>query len=213
MRAALGWIGAVWLAPILGSLVYFLFGINRVTRRALKMRRLDDPRASPPAPAEPDAPAHIVLLGQVAGRISGEPLTGGNALDILEDGDAAYPAMLAAIAGAARSIAMTSYIFRDDAAGRQFAKALIAAHRRGVEVRVLLDSVGIGYFYPAIFYRMTAAGVPADRFLHTWLPWRMPFLNMRNHRKLLRWTAPSPFSAASISGWRIRARGGSGPYP
>ena len=25
----------------------------------------------------------------------------------------------------------------------------------------------------------------ADRFLHTWMPWRMPFLNMRNHRKLL----------------------------
>ncbi len=25
----------------------------------------------------------------------------------------------------------------------------------------------------------------AERFLHTWLPWRMPFLNMRNHRKLL----------------------------
>jgi cardiolipin synthase len=27
--------------------------------------------------------------------------------------------------------------------------------------------------------------VVAARFLHTWLPWRMPFLNMRNHRKLL----------------------------
>jgi len=34
VRSALGWIGAVWLAPIFGSLLYFLFGINRVTRRA-----------------------------------------------------------------------------------------------------------------------------------------------------------------------------------
>jgi cardiolipin synthase len=32
---------------------------------------------------------------------------------------------------------------------------------------------------------MLRGGVKAARFLHTWLPWRMPFLNMRNHRKLL----------------------------
>ncbi len=93
--------------------------------------------------------------------------------------------MLAAIGRAERSIAMSSYIFRDDAAGRQFAEALGAAARRGVSVRVLLDSVGIGYLYPRIYYRMKRDGVIAARFLHTWLPWRMPFLNMRNHRKLL----------------------------
>ena len=80
---------------------------------------------------------------------------------------------------------MASYIFRDDEAGRQFADALIAAAQRGVEVRVLLDSVGAGYFHSREFYRMRRAGVTAARFLHTWLPWRMPFLNMRNHRKLL----------------------------
>ena len=38
VRGALGWIGLVWLAPILGSLLYYVFGINRVTRRALKLR-------------------------------------------------------------------------------------------------------------------------------------------------------------------------------
>src|SRR5581483_10132710 len=40
VRAALGWIAAAWLAPYLGALAYFLFGINRVTRRALKLGRL-----------------------------------------------------------------------------------------------------------------------------------------------------------------------------
>ena len=50
---------------------------------------------------------------------------------------------------------------------------------------MLLDSVGIGYIFSPIFHRLKADGVPAARFLHTWLPWRMPFLNMRNHRKLL----------------------------
>ena len=185
VRGALGWIGAVWLAPILGSLLYYMFGINRVTRRALKLGGLNDAQARPPEPAEPDAAPNIALLSDVSEKITQVPLTDGNALQVLEGGDQAYPEMLAAIRGARHCIAMTSYIFRNDAAGQEFAEALIAAAQRGVKVRLLLDSVGIGYFYPAIYYRMQRGGVVAARFLHTWLPWRMPFLNMRNHRKLL----------------------------
>src|SRR5690348_5902185 len=185
VRAALGWIGTVWLAPIFGSLLYFLFGINRVTRRALKLGRVDDAIARTAGEAMPGAASNIALLSSVSQEISQSPLTGGNRLTILEGGDQAYPEMLAAIEGATRSIAMSSYIFRNDTAGAEFASALSAAVQRGVAVRVLLDGLGTGYLYPRIFYRMRESGVTAARFLHTWLPWRMPFLNMRNHRKLL----------------------------
>jgi len=185
VRAALGWIGAVWLVPILGALLYFLFGINRVTRRALKLGRVDEALARAPRGAQPEASPNIALLSAVSQEISQSPITGGNSLTILEGGDQAYPQMLAAIGGAKRSIAMSSYIFRNDAAGAEFAEALSAAAQRGVTVRVLLDGLGTGYLYPRIYYRMRRSGVMAARFLHTWLPWRMPFLNMRNHRKLL----------------------------
>jgi cardiolipin synthase len=186
VRGALGWIGAAWFSPLLGGLLYYMFGINRVTRRALKMSPLGDVLARPPDPAGlPDAPPQIRELFEVSARVTKGLLTGGNALVVLEGGDAAYPQMLAAIAGARQSVALTSYIFRDDAAGNDFAGALIAARARGVMVRVLLDSVGAGYVFPRIYYRLRAGGVAAARFLHTWLPWRMPFLNMRNHRKLL----------------------------
>jgi cardiolipin synthase len=185
VRSALGWIGMVWLAPIFGSLLYYLFGINRVTRRALKMSRLDDAQGPPTSNIEPDCSPNIALLSDVTERITRGPVTAGNAVTILEGGDNAYPAMLTAIAGAQRCIAMASYIFRDDAAGRQFSDALIAAAQRGVMVRVLLDGVGAGYFFSRELLRMRAGGVMVERFLHTWLPWRMPFLNMRNHRKLL----------------------------
>jgi cardiolipin synthase len=186
VRGALGWIGAAWFSPFLGGLLYYLFGINRVTRRALKMGRLGDARTSHAGSALlKSAPENICELFGVSARVSGWPLTGGNEICVLDGGDVAYPQMLDAIARAQKSVALTSYLFRNDVAGNAFADALIAATKRGVEVRVLLDSVGIGYFYPRILYRMQKAGVPAGRFLHTWLPWRMPFLNMRNHRKLL----------------------------
>ena len=185
VRGALGWIGAVWFAPILGSLIYYLFGINRVTRRALKLHRLHEKQASQPEAVTPEASNHIALLSQVSARVTQNPLTGGNAFQVLEGGDEAYPAMLAGIRSAKQCIAMSSYLFRNDAAGHEFAEALIGASRRGVAVRVLLDGVGVGYIHPAILYRMRRGGVKAARFLHTWLPWRMPFLNMRNHRKVL----------------------------
>ena len=186
VRGALGWIAAVWLSPIFGALIYYMFGTNRVTRRAFRLGRLDD--AQPSASvivALPTGNSNVLTLSDISQLVTGGPLTAGNGVSILQGGDAAYAAMLEAIHKARQCIALTSYIFRNDAAGRDFVEALIDARKRGVIVRVLLDSVGIGYMFPLIFYRLKAGGIFAARFLHTWAPWRMPFLNMRNHRKLL----------------------------
>src|ERR1700744_5591894 len=78
VRAALGWTAAAWLSPFLVALLYYMFGINRVTRRALKLGRLEERQATPPRPAEPDAPPNIALLSEVSARITGDDLTGGN---------------------------------------------------------------------------------------------------------------------------------------
>lgn len=186
VRGALGWIGAAWMSPILGSLLYYIFGINRVTRRSLRLPRLDGQQRSEPGLAfPPEEEQNIQLLSSIGEKVTSCPLVAGNAIKIFEGGDAAYPVMLDGINKAQRCVALTSYIFRNDAAGEAFLQALASAVGRGVEVRVLLDSVGIGYVFPLIFYRLRKAGVIAARFLHVWLPWRMPFLNMRNHRKLL----------------------------
>lgn len=186
VRGALGWIGAVWLAPIIGSLLYYMFGINRVTRRAARLARLDNREtAARDAPAEPKGSPNIRALAEVGRRLTGAPLAAGNKIAVLEGGDQAYPAMLAAIGAAKHSLAMASYIFRDDQVGQEFAHALSDAHKRGVQTRVLVDSVGSGYIFSPIYHLLKSEGVPAARFLHTWVPWRMPFLNMRNHRKML----------------------------
>ena len=78
-----------------------------------------------------------------------------------------------------------SYIFRADKAGEAFHQALIQAQRRGVQVRVLIDGVGGGYFWSGTYNHLRRAGVPVARFLHSYFPLRMPFVNLRNHRKVL----------------------------
>ena len=183
--ASVGWIGLACFVPFTGALTYFMFGVNRVQRRARRLRRPDrrtSTRSAAPAAGDDD---HLDPLERGIGRITGRPTMQGNTVAVLHDGDEAYPQMLAAIAAARHSVGLSSYIFRADEWGGRFIDALAAAHDRGVAVRVLIDGVGGGWLKSAAYHRLRRHGVPATRFLHSPLPWRMPFLNLRSHKKIL----------------------------
>ncbi|HEX6840131.1 MAG TPA: phospholipase D-like domain-containing protein [Stellaceae bacterium] len=184
--ASIGWIGLAWLSPILGSVLYVIFGVNRVKRRAIRLydaQRATEAAKTPPASATRDD--HLAPLEHAGCRITERPVEGGNAITLLSNGDAAYPKMLAVIDAAHASVALSSYIFRADTAGMRFIEALIRAHQRGVAVRIIIDGIGGGYFLSRTYRRLRRAGVPVARFLHSPLPWRMPVLNLRSHKKLL----------------------------
>lgn len=186
VRSALGWIALAWFSPLLGGALYYVFGINRVTRRALRMGKMEHGETAPPNISEhPAIAANIATLAGIGERVTGAALVAGNRISLFHGGDKAYPAMLAAIRDARQSIALASYIFRNDAVGRAFIEALVDAHKRGVAVRVLLDGMGSGYIFSPAIRHLRRGNVQVARFLHTWVPWRMPFLNMRDHKKLL----------------------------
>jgi cardiolipin synthase len=196
VRAAVGWVGLAWLVPVLGAVLYLLLGINRIRRRARSLTLKQEHGRFPPrvevAPVGADAlggsqpeAAHLAPLVRLAGAVSHRPLVPGNLVRVLDSRTDAYPAMLEAIEGARTSLSLSSYIFDNDAAGRRFVEALGAAVKRGVEVRVLVDAVGSRYTWPPILGRLKRAGVRAARFLPSLMPYRLPFANLRNHRKLL----------------------------
>ena len=184
VAAATGWIGLAWLAPVWGTLLYLMFGVNRVERRARKARQPRKPRRGANDHPVLEIDDHLVPFERAVRRITGRKAERGNAVAVYHDGDEAYPVMLAAIAGARTSVALSSYIMRDDGIGGRFAHALQEAQARGVAVRVLVDGIGSGYFSP-IRRRLAGLGVPVAQFMHSAVPWRMPFLNLRSHKKLL----------------------------
>lgn len=119
--------------------------------------------------------------------INGSPLTVGNDVQLLEDGQDTYRSMYAAIASARDHIHLETYIFDDDDVGRGFAQLLVDKRRQGVQVNVIRDSVGTVGTPAAFFERMTAAGVRVLEF-NPIKPWSGPNaweLNRRDHRKLL----------------------------
>jgi cardiolipin synthase len=95
--------------------------------------------SAPPRRASPELRR---LAEQVFARAAGAPLVAGNAVSILRDAGENYPAWLAAIAAARRSVLFENYIIADDAVGREFVAALAERARAGVEVRVIYDWMG-----------------------------------------------------------------------
>jgi cardiolipin synthase len=185
VSAAIGWIGLAWLAPMLGSVLYWVFGINRVRRRAHRVGLRYAARRAPPPAIGKSKSERFPALERAVGVITRRSTTAGNSARLLRSGEGAYPVMLQAIAEAKSTIGLTSYIFFADKAGHPFIEALGAAKARGVEVRVMVDGVGSGYFFSAAAFQLRRRGVPVARFMHSLFLWRMAFLNLRNHKKIL----------------------------
>jgi cardiolipin synthase len=186
VAASIAWIGLAWLSPIIGSALYFLFGVNRVQRRAFRAGRRHGTHPSvDPATFLNPRHDHFAPLERAIGVLTGRPPRLGNAIAMLRNGDEAYPPMLEAIANARVSIALSSYIFDADEIGEKFIAALAAAKARGVAIRVIIDGIGSGYWYSPVHRRLSELGIPVVRFMHTLVPWRMAFLNLRSHKKIL----------------------------
>lgn len=87
------------------------------------------------------------------------PWPAGHRMRLLENGEAYFPAVLDAIAGARHEVLLETFIWFDDKVGRRLQQALIDAARRGVEVDVLVDGYGTPDLPPAFIEAMTGAGV------------------------------------------------------
>ena len=136
---------------------------------------------------EHDGAEHLQQIARVVSRVTTQPLTTGNQIEPLVNGDAAFPAMLAAIESAQKSVSLVTYIFDNDESGGKFVAALERAGQRGVAVRVLIDSAGTRYSWPPITFKLRRAKIPFAKFLPSSLltPWRVATINLRNHRKSL----------------------------
>jgi cardiolipin synthase len=189
-RAATIWIAVIWTLPALGPLLYLVLGVNRIRRRAIKLgvhKTFSRDIPENLGESEHDGAEHLKQIARVVSRVATQPLTAGNRIEPLVNGDAAFPAMLAAIESAKKSITLCTYIFDNDASGRKFVAALERAVRRGVQVRVLVDSAGTRYSFPPITWQLRRKKIPFARFLPASLftPWRVATINLRNHRKSL----------------------------
>jgi cardiolipin synthase len=116
--------------------------------------------------------------------LTGSPLAEGNSVEILRNGVQIFPSMLAAIRGAQKTINLEFYIYWDGEVGRQFAEALAERARAGVQVKVILDSVGSAAMSQSLIDFLARNGIDLEWY-HPLRWYTLSRINHRTHRKLM----------------------------
>src|SRR5258708_30631237 len=99
----------------------------------------------------------------------------------LSAGDEIFPALLAAIDAAQKTVCLEIYIFTDSPVGRLFREVLIRARERGARVRVLMDAVGSVFLSDVFWAPLRNAGGEVRWFN----PIALKRVTIRAHRQLL----------------------------
>ncbi|MBN9519981.1 cardiolipin synthase [bacterium] len=194
--SAIAWCLTVILLPLVGPLLFLVFGYQTVTRpivrRKTRKKAYRSIAAGAPLEAKPgdDAPPVVVprrweVLVRLGHHADGYPVTPGNRVELYHHGEPAYAAMLTAIDAAKHHVHIEFFIFRGDGSGRRFITALVAAARRGVEVRFLYDSLGSHGMSRRLVRELVDAGGKVTGFLPLLNPIYRFRVNLRNHRKIV----------------------------
>jgi cardiolipin synthase len=192
--SAVAWCLLVLLVPLVGVLLFVLFGyqhvhrpISRKMRHRRRFRLASFKGQAPDAAGEgpPPLAADWEAMAALAQRFDAFPLTAGNRVQFYYDGPPAYDAMLAAIREAKHHLHLEFFIVQPDDSGRLFIDELAKKARAGVEVRLLYDAMGSHRLSRRVLQPLLDAGGKATAFLPL-APFRRRIqVNLRNHRKIL----------------------------
>ncbi len=194
-QGATAWVFALATIPIVAVPLYFVLGRSRFRDYTDALSEFDVEIADALDKAEKGPLKPFLTMKEDGSREAGEmrafnematlPFTNGNSVRLLVDGDATFEAIFAGIDAAERYVLAQFYIVHDDRIGTAFKERLIAAAKRGVEVRFMYDSIG-SLKLPRRYMRdLEDAGVRVCAFTgpRNWL--KKLRLNFRNHRKIV----------------------------
>lgn len=193
--AARSWLLLILAEPILGLILYSLFGRAylpqwriELQQQASQIIRAHGQDFFGRHATHPRLAADFVQAVSFAENLGDFGILGGNHLELLSDYEKSIDRLVEDIRAAKHHAHLLYYIFADDRTGRRVAEALVEAARRGVTCRVLMDSLGSGPALRSLAPSMRAAGIEVVetlpiRFFRLFRP-RSARFDLRNHRKI-----------------------------
>lgn len=188
--SAVTWLFAFWVVPFAGPAFYFLAAMYRAPRRirrrrerALVLRGQD--RGGIVAASEYPAPFRGDRTARLIESTAAFPLVAGNSVEVLASGDAAFEAMLEAIAQARTEVFLATYILGEGRIARRLLAALAERAKEGADVRLLYDEFGSLGLPGSFLDEARGLGIRTQGFLKP-NPFKRRFqLHFRDHRKIL----------------------------
>ncbi|MDA5094712.1 cardiolipin synthase [Aliiroseovarius sp. KMU-50] len=188
----LAWVAVIMALPFIGIIAYFFFGDPsaswRMDRRLTHLRK-ELPRLPAAAPIAPDLPVPYAQSFARAASINGFQPVDGNRAELTADSNEAIDWLVADIEAAQDHAHLLFYIWLPDDNGTRVAQAMMAAARRGVAARVIVDGLGSRKLLSHQLWRdMAEAGIEqvvAFDISYPLIAALYQRLDIRNHRKIV----------------------------
>lgn len=185
----IAWCMVLTFMPVIGLLLYILFGMDNRHRRQIKDEDLSRLKGITEITQSDDILSEMPVpqksLADMLRKMNKSFLLSGNDVEIITDFQTMSDRLIADIEGARHHINMLFFKFEDDAAGRRIADALIRKSEEGVQVRLIYDDAG-NLMVPRRFYRkLRKHGIQVRGFIRIFLPILSRDYNSRNHRKVV----------------------------
>jgi cardiolipin synthase len=195
VSVSLAWLMVIYILPILGVFCYFLFGELTLGKKKAERAKAMSPSFGDwfsqlnncQAHVTENMGAHIYKIDELCNHRMGIPALSGNTLSLQSDPKEIIHSIIADIEQAQYSIRMVFYIWYVGGLADAVASSLIQAAKRGIDVKLLLDSAGSHRFMKSHWHTMmTQAGVQIVQALEV-RPWRIFLhrLDLRQHRKII----------------------------
>ena len=189
--ATLSWLLSMAALPVVGLVVYYYFGPQRMKRQRIKRlrsRKRSRVRSSMQKLRE-RIPAQQERLRQVArlvGMTSDFPVSTATSMQLLVGGAATFDAIADAVNAARHHVHLEYYIYEPDQTGTALRDLLIEKAKAGVQVRLLIDALGSKKLGRTFLKPLQQAGAEVLRFHDSKIGRRLrPVVNFRTHRKIL----------------------------
>lgn len=189
------WLFILSLLPIVGFILYILFGQKQRKRmfqqKHLPRNRLDQAVHQQKITIEDEAQTtqngltYDPKLVNLLLNSGYAPLSFHNRVEVLVNGGEKFEALFRSLENATHHIHLSYYIFKGDEIGEDVLKILSRKVADGVEVRVLIDGVGSLSISGKFLDTMRQAGIQAHWYFPVRFPFLTPKLNLRYHRKIV----------------------------
>lgn len=190
------WILVLTFLPVIGFFLYIFFGRGISNYRIFDLRgahqvglldELNDQiiHLKEHDPVISNSDPDLEQLQYMTTIMGNSLYTRGNDIQLFEDGIEKFEHLIEDLKNAKDHIHMEYYIYRTDSLGKKIKKELIAASKRGVKVRILLDAWGCSHTPKRFWHDLEKAGGEVEYFFPIFIPYVNPRLNYRNHRKIV----------------------------